>query len=266
MATLDKNVFNGVQIVTGIHSSPHGNESFNGHVVFIVDSQMGFILSNQEIDGIRARGMETGSGVLGEGGRRGPGVVGVAGTVGDGRGVAVGGRVGARVGVAAGDGGGGLVGVPAGPAVGVGEVSATVGLAVGEVTTAGSGEGVATGDGVGTGEAVGVGNGGSGVGLGIAVGGAPLPARSGPTMAKAAAGGASSKRAPEQIHAVCAGVKQVEKENDRLLRRATAKLFREESDAKVLIKWKEIYDVVEMAIDTCEDVANVIESVVLENA
>jgi predicted phosphate transport protein (TIGR00153 family) len=75
-----------------------------------------------------------------------------------------------------------------------------------------------------------------------------------------------SKRAPEQIQAVCAGVKQVEKENDRLLRRATAKLFREESDAKVLIKWKEIYDVVEMAIDTCEDVANVIESVILENA
>jgi hypothetical protein len=79
MASLDKNVFNGVQIVTGVHSSPPNNELFNGHVVFIVDSQMGFILSNQEVDGIRARGMETGSGVLGEGGRRGPGVVGVAG-------------------------------------------------------------------------------------------------------------------------------------------------------------------------------------------
>lgn len=76
----------------------------------------------------------------------------------------------------------------------------------------------------------------------------------------------ADKRAPERIREVCAAVKQVEKENDRLLRRATAKLFREESDAKVLIKWKEIYDVVEMAIDTCEDVANVIESVVLENA
>jgi uncharacterized protein len=76
----------------------------------------------------------------------------------------------------------------------------------------------------------------------------------------------ADKRAPERIREICAGVKQVEKENDRLLRRATAKLFREESDAKVLIKWKEIYDVVEMAIDTCEDVANVIEGVVLENA
>jgi hypothetical protein len=79
MASLDKNVFNSVQIVTGINSSPSNNGFFNGNVVFIVDSQMGFILSNQEIDGIRARGMETGSGVLGEGGRTGPGVVGVAG-------------------------------------------------------------------------------------------------------------------------------------------------------------------------------------------
>jgi predicted phosphate transport protein (TIGR00153 family) len=76
----------------------------------------------------------------------------------------------------------------------------------------------------------------------------------------------ADRRAPEKVHEVCAAVKLVEKENDRLLRRATAKLFREESDAKVLIKWMEIYDVVEMAIDTCEDVANVIESVVLENA
>jgi predicted phosphate transport protein (TIGR00153 family) len=76
----------------------------------------------------------------------------------------------------------------------------------------------------------------------------------------------ADKRAPERIREVCVAVKQVEKENDRLLRRATAKLFREESDTKNLIMWMEIYDVVEMAIDTCEDVANVIESVVLENA
>jgi len=61
-------------------------------------------------------------------------------------------------------------------------------------------------------------------------------------------------------------VKAVEKENDRLLRRATARLFREEQDPKALIKWKEIYEDIEAAIDRCEDVANVIEGVVLENA
>ncbi len=68
------------------------------------------------------------------------------------------------------------------------------------------------------------------------------------------------------IRRLCGTVKRVEKENDRLLRRATARLFREENDPKMLIKWKEIYENLEDAIDRCEDVANVIEGVVLENA
>ena len=71
---------------------------------------------------------------------------------------------------------------------------------------------------------------------------------------------------PERVRELCLAVKQVEKENDRLLRRTMAKIFREESDAKALIKWKEIYETVEAAIDLCEDAANVIEGVVLENA
>jgi uncharacterized protein len=61
-------------------------------------------------------------------------------------------------------------------------------------------------------------------------------------------------------------VKRVEKENDRVLRRATARLFREHEDPRHLIKWKQIYEDVEAAIDRCEDVANTIEGVVLENA
>jgi len=60
-------------------------------------------------------------------------------------------------------------------------------------------------------------------------------------------------------------VKIVEKENDRVLRRATARLFKEQSDPKLLIKWKQIYEDVEAAIDRCEDVTNTIEGVVLEN-
>jgi predicted phosphate transport protein (TIGR00153 family) len=76
----------------------------------------------------------------------------------------------------------------------------------------------------------------------------------------------AGRRQPDRIRELCLRVKQVEKENDRLLRRATATLFRDESDAKALIKWKEIYDTLETAIDLCEDVANVIEGVVLENA
>ncbi len=76
----------------------------------------------------------------------------------------------------------------------------------------------------------------------------------------------SDLRDPDRIRALCNDVKAVEKENDRLLRRATARLFKEEQDPKMLIKWKEIYENIEDAVDRCEDVANVVEGVVLENA
>src|SRR5262245_6086224 len=70
----------------------------------------------------------------------------------------------------------------------------------------------------------------------------------------------------ERMRELCLAVKAVEKDNDRVLRRATARLFKEEIDPRNLIKWKEIYENIEEAIDRCEDVVNVIEGVVLENA
>jgi predicted phosphate transport protein (TIGR00153 family) len=69
----------------------------------------------------------------------------------------------------------------------------------------------------------------------------------------------------QQIRVLCAAVKEVEKANDRLLRGATAKLFKEE-DAKTLIKWQRIYDDIEEAIDACNAAANLVEGVVLENS
>jgi uncharacterized protein len=45
-----------------------------------------------------------------------------------------------------------------------------------------------------------------------------------------------------------------------------AKLFKEEKDPIQIIKVKEIYENLEDATDSCEDVANIIEGVVLENA
>jgi uncharacterized protein Yka (UPF0111/DUF47 family) len=69
-----------------------------------------------------------------------------------------------------------------------------------------------------------------------------------------------------RTRALCVAVKQVEKQNDRLLRGATARLFREAGDPRTIVMWKEIYANIEDAIDRCEDVANVIEGVVLENA
>jgi predicted phosphate transport protein (TIGR00153 family) len=64
----------------------------------------------------------------------------------------------------------------------------------------------------------------------------------------------------------CTEVNRLENEGDQLLRQAVARLFHERTDAIHVIKWKEIYDTLENAIDRCEDVANVIEGVALEYA
>ncbi|HEY7472588.1 MAG TPA: DUF47 family protein [Gemmatimonadota bacterium] len=64
----------------------------------------------------------------------------------------------------------------------------------------------------------------------------------------------------------CIDVNRLENKGDELLRRAVARLFDEEKDPVSIIKWKEIYENLESATDRCEDVANIIEGIVLENA
>ena len=64
----------------------------------------------------------------------------------------------------------------------------------------------------------------------------------------------------------CTEINRLENLGDQLLRRAVARLFREGADPIHVVKWKEIYDYLENAIDRCEDVANVIEGVALEYA
>jgi predicted phosphate transport protein (TIGR00153 family) len=64
----------------------------------------------------------------------------------------------------------------------------------------------------------------------------------------------------------CIEINRLENEGDRLSRALIAQLFDEEKDPVQIIKWKEIIEVLETAIDKCEDVANVIESVTLKNA
>jgi uncharacterized protein len=61
-------------------------------------------------------------------------------------------------------------------------------------------------------------------------------------------------------------VSRYEHEGDALMRRAVARLFREASDPITAIKWKEIYEYLESAIDRCQDVANVLVNVALEYA
>jgi hypothetical protein len=56
-----------------------------------------------------------------------------------------------------------------------------------------------------------------------------------------------------------------ESEADAVMRAGISKLFREEQDVRQLIKHKNVYEYLENAIDKCQDVANIIEAVVVEN-
>lgn len=57
-----------------------------------------------------------------------------------------------------------------------------------------------------------------------------------------------------------------ENEGDQIVRQAIGKLFDQEKDPIKLIKWKEIYELLEEAIDHCEAVANIVEGVLIENS
>jgi uncharacterized protein Yka (UPF0111/DUF47 family) len=70
----------------------------------------------------------------------------------------------------------------------------------------------------------------------------------------------------EAILKLCGDIDRLEGEADFVFRSALAKLFREEPDARQIIKLKEVYQLLESITDKCEDVANVIEGIVLENA
>ncbi len=64
----------------------------------------------------------------------------------------------------------------------------------------------------------------------------------------------------------CEEIDRLESDADREMRNAMSKLFREETDVRELIKLKAIYEHLESISDRCEDVANLIEGVVLENS
>jgi uncharacterized protein len=64
----------------------------------------------------------------------------------------------------------------------------------------------------------------------------------------------------------CEEIDRLESDADRVMRAAMSKLFREEPDVREVIKLKAIYELLETITDRCEDVANLIEGVVLENS
>jgi hypothetical protein len=64
----------------------------------------------------------------------------------------------------------------------------------------------------------------------------------------------------------CEEIDRLESDADRAMRTGMAKLFREEQNPLQLIKMKELYELLESITDRCEDVANIIEGIVLENS
>ena len=69
-----------------------------------------------------------------------------------------------------------------------------------------------------------------------------------------------------QILALCEEIDRFESDADHVMRAAMSKLFRDEPDVRTLIKLKAIYEILETVTDRCEDVANVIEGIIVENA
>jgi len=71
----------------------------------------------------------------------------------------------------------------------------------------------------------------------------------------------------EQIRLQCAKINQLENDADFVMREALDDLFNGAArDALDVIKWKDLYEQLEVATDKCEDVANVIETVLVKNA
>ena len=73
-------------------------------------------------------------------------------------------------------------------------------------------------------------------------------------------------KASDRLTALALELNQLENEADQAYQQAIARLFQEENDPKELIKWKDILELIETATDRCEDVGDIVEGIVLENA
>jgi hypothetical protein len=73
------------------------------------------------------------------------------------------------------------------------------------------------------------------------------------------------KKNSKMIIETCVEINTLENEGDYILRTTVARLFEQEKDAIELIKWKEICERIEEALDVCEDVSNIVEGIVLKH-
>ncbi|MBD7913438.1 DUF47 domain-containing protein [Clostridium cibarium] len=74
--------------------------------------------------------------------------------------------------------------------------------------------------------------------------------------------GYKSKNISQQLSNIC----KYESEADKVFRKTVAELFNTETDPLTVIKWKEIYQILENTIDNCEKIAKIVEGVVIKNA
>ena len=85
-------------------------------------------------------------------------------------------------------------------------------------------------------------------------------------ICEAVAEGVTGLRRFKDLDRHLIAIKSIETEGDKIYRRAVAELFSGDYKAIDVLKWKEIYDQVEAAIDAGEDVANYIEAIQLKHA
>ena len=83
---------------------------------------------------------------------------------------------------------------------------------------------------------------------------------------KTAVGLLSSMENGDAIMAICQDIDRLESHADHVMRAAIGRLFRDESDVKELIKLRTVYEHLETVTDHCEDVANILQGIVIENA
>jgi len=67
------------------------------------------------------------------------------------------------------------------------------------------------------------------------------------------------------LNACFVTVNSLENDADRITRDAIARLFEGEKDPMTVIKWKEVYESLEEGTDRCEDVANILERILLKH-
>ena len=72
-------------------------------------------------------------------------------------------------------------------------------------------------------------------------------------------------RKPKNVTQRLVEIHRLENEGDDIYHAAIAQLFHEEHDPLTVLKWKEIYEKLEAAVDRCENVANIIESVIIKH-